>query len=149
MQFWIIPLFLNIKCYFHGLLHHYEAFILNKGNSWAAISAGGYHTIALNTEKQLMAWGSNQYGQLGNGTNISEITPTRIGTDADWAKVVAGYAFTVALRTDGTLWAWGGINYCQLGDGTNEDKTTPTPINAFTIYWKSDYSRRMLFAQKH
>ena len=42
------------------------------------IKAGGSSILALDNEGNLYAWGSNYYGQYGNGTNISEIIPIQI-----------------------------------------------------------------------
>ncbi len=42
---------------------------LPNGVTATAISAGGYHSLAIGSEGKLYAWGFNGYGQLGNGTN--------------------------------------------------------------------------------
>jgi alpha-tubulin suppressor-like RCC1 family protein len=49
-------------------------------NDWAAVSAGGYHTMALKADGSLWAWGHNGFGQLGDGTNTFRNTPFQIGT---------------------------------------------------------------------
>ena len=36
-----------------------------------AIAGGGSHSLALKNDGTVMAWGANQNGQLGNGTNGS------------------------------------------------------------------------------
>ena len=41
--------------------------------------AGGNHTVALKKDGTLWAWGANQDGQLGNGTNTDSNTPVQIG----------------------------------------------------------------------
>jgi hypothetical protein len=43
------------------------------------LAAGGDHTVALKKDGTLWAWGSNQDGQLGNGTNTDSHTPVQIG----------------------------------------------------------------------
>jgi alpha-tubulin suppressor-like RCC1 family protein len=100
----------------------------NVGN-WSKVDAGKLHTIAIKTDGTLWAWGSNKYGQLGDGTNTDRFTPTQIGTDKNWAVVSAGnYNTTMAIKTDGTLWAWGSNYGGRLGDGTEVDKNVPTQI---------------------
>jgi len=41
--------------------------------------AGGNHTVAIKKDGTLWAWGWNDIGQLGNGTNKNSNTPVQIG----------------------------------------------------------------------
>ena len=107
--------------------------------NWNAIAAGGNsnggagsRTIALKSDGTLWAWGSNGYGQLGDGTTTTKTTPTQIGTATNWSAIAAGGDHTLALKSDGTLWAWGSNWWGQLGDGTTTNKTTPTQIGTAT-----------------
>ena len=79
-------------------------------NNWSSIAAGFNYGIALKSDGSLWAWGSNSEGQLGDGTNISRISPVQVGTSKDWASVSVGTVHTLAIKTDGSLWAWG-INH--------------------------------------
>lgn len=92
----------------------------------AAIAAGVYHTFALKADTSLLAWGKNDWGQLGDGTKTNRGTPVLIGTG--YSAVAGGLAHTVALKTDGSLWAWGANGGGMLGDGTNTDRLTPVLI---------------------
>ena len=42
------------------------------------IACGVEHTIALLEDGTVWAWGANEFGQLGDGTNTNRNTPTRI-----------------------------------------------------------------------
>ncbi len=102
------------------------------------------HTVGIQVNGTLWAWGYNAFGQIGDGTIINKSTPTQIGTAANWASVAVGASHTIALKTDGTLWAWGNNGNGQLGDGTTAKKTIPTQIGTATN-WASisaggDYS---------
>lgn len=90
-----------------------------------SVSAGRLHTMAIGTDGSLWACGNNEYGQLGDGTNTTRNTPTKIGNDT-WASVSAGTQHTVAIKSDGSLWAWGNNEYGQLGDGTVNAPTNKT-----------------------
>jgi alpha-tubulin suppressor-like RCC1 family protein len=86
------------------------------------------------TDGTLLAWGKNDKGQLGDGTNInnSSIKPV-VGV----SNIIAVFAFelhVVALKSDGTLLSWGDNTYSQLGDGTTTSRSTPSPVlNASNI----------------
>lgn len=94
------------------------------------ISGGFNFSVAIKSDGTLWAWGLNAYGQLGDGTTVSKLVPTRIGTGTNWVSVAAGAYHTVALKADGTLWAWGYNGNGQLGDGTTTIKLVPTRIGS-------------------
>ncbi len=106
------------------------------GQCWAEITAGYNHTIGIKSDGTLWAWGRNDYGQLGDGTNTNKNVPTQIGTDTDWYFAAGGDNHTMAIKTNGTLWAWGRNNFGQLGDGTIINKNTPILVNNDTD-WKT------------
>lgn len=95
---------------------------------WKEVAVSDVHTLAINTDGTLWAWGYNRYGQLGNGTKMDSKTPIQIGTDNNWLAVSNGQYSSLALKNDGTLWAWGYNGNGQMGDGTNVDKSVPTRI---------------------
>ncbi len=96
---------------------------------WQKISAGYAHTLAIRTDGTLWAWGLNNSGQLGNGTNdpVSYI-PVQVGTATNWASVSAGSEHSMAIKTNGTLWAWGRNAESELGNGTNTDSNVPIQV---------------------
>jgi len=49
-----------------------------KATDWVAVTAGNGHTVALKSDGSLWAWGANNHGQLGNGTNINSNVPMRV-----------------------------------------------------------------------
>ena len=42
------------------------------------IAGGGWHSMALKKDGSVWAWGMNDYGQLGNGTNIGSLEPVEV-----------------------------------------------------------------------
>ena len=68
-----------------------------------------YTVFAANTPatSTLWAWGSNDDGQLGDGTTVNKTVPIQIGSSTIWSAIAAGDMRTVGLKSDGTLWAWG------------------------------------------
>ena len=78
----------------------------------------------------LWTWGSNSYGQLGDGTTTQRLTPvTTLSGGTKWKQVAAGGFLSLAIKTDGTLWGWGYNVNGQLG--TNDTVTRSTPVTTF------------------
>lgn len=107
------------------------------------IAAGLYHSVALKTSTNIVAWGRNNLGQtvvpvaLTNGnTNITKITS---GCNSN---------HTVALDSLGNVWAWGDNQYGQCGtlaqqynsDGSADTTSTTVAANSLAAggskYWK-------------
>src|SRR4030065_63784 len=81
---------------------------------------------------EVLAWGDNQYGQLGDGTFIDSSIPIRASVFVDVVEVSGGDFHTIILRKDGTVWAWGLNNFGQLGDGTQSGRTVPVQVSGLT-----------------
>jgi alpha-tubulin suppressor-like RCC1 family protein len=96
---------------------------------WLQQVAGGqYHTLALKADGTVWSWGSNQFGQLGDGTTRQRTTPQQVPGLTDIIAVAAGQSHSVAVRADGTVWTWGRNGSGQLGDGTYTDRNTPAQV---------------------
>jgi alpha-tubulin suppressor-like RCC1 family protein len=74
---------------------------------WALVSAGWLLTLGLRTDGSLWGWGTNTFGQLGDGTTVTKSSLEHIGTDSNWALVSASNEHAAALKTDGSLYTWG------------------------------------------
>jgi alpha-tubulin suppressor-like RCC1 family protein len=95
-----------------------------------AIAAGAGHSVALGANGQVWVWGSNTFGQLGDGTRVSRLLPASISLSSIRA-IAAGRDHTVALKTDETLQAWGLNDSGQLGAITVETlSAAPVPVAA-------------------
>lgn len=94
------------------------------------LSVGFFHCLTIHSDGTLWAWGSNESGQLGDGTQTDRSRPVQVGKDKDWAEVSAGSNYSLAIKKDGTLWAWGTNNCGQLGDGTIKNKSRPIKVSS-------------------
>ena len=101
-----------------------------------SVSCGTQHNLSIKTDGTLWAWGTNNFGQLGNGLTAKVDSPIQIGALTDWAYVAAGTEVSFGVKTDGTLWAWGYNNIGQLGVGDSTNRSSPTQIGALTDWSK-------------
>ena len=101
-------------------------------DDWVALAAGGRHSLGLQSDGTLWAWGANDHGQLGDGATTQQLVPTQTGGNFGWVAVAAGGDSTLAITTDGSLWAWGDNHDGQLGDGTTDERDGPTRVGMDT-----------------
>jgi hypothetical protein len=80
---------------------------------WKDVSVGSEHVLAIRADNTLWGWGTNDSGELGDGTTIDRPTPTLISGES-WSKISAGNGRSVAIRADGALFQWGALRF---GDG--------------------------------
>jgi alpha-tubulin suppressor-like RCC1 family protein len=72
------------------------------------IAAGGVHSLAVDANGNLWAWGSNRRGQLGIGTTGgSSLSPVRVtypvGTTHPIVSIAAGTGHSLALESQSFL----------------------------------------------
>ncbi|MDR2063787.1 MAG: IPT/TIG domain-containing protein [Candidatus Nomurabacteria bacterium] len=108
-----------------------------QGEVITQVAAGEYHSLALSNTGQVYVWGSDEYGQLGDGTVGPNANPTPTNITANFAglsgqivQVAGGRHYSVALSSSGQVYTWGRDQNGQLGDGTvGTPNSNPTPIN--------------------
>ena len=75
------------------------------------------HSLALQSDGTVWAWGSNRWGQLGNGGSIFSKVPRTVRNLSGVVSVAAGGVHSHALEQDGTVWYWGCEWLTEDGDG--------------------------------
>ncbi len=107
------------------------------GLTFASISAGGSeHTCGVTTTGAAYCWGSNAFGQFGNGTTTGSATPVLVSGGLSWASVSAGGNFSCGLTTGGAAYCWGDNSSGRLGNGSFASSSTPAPV-AGGLSWSS------------
>lgn len=79
-------------------------------------------------------WGSNRFGQLGNGTiGGNAQAPVAVSTSGVLSGkvlvgIATGQAFACALDSQGLVYCWGKNSAGQLGDGSGADSLVPVAV---------------------
>ena len=93
-----------------------------------AIAAGGDHFLALDQDQSVWAWGSNYYGQIGDGTGTNRGLPVKIEELPPIKAIAAGSSHSLAIDVDGFVWAWGNGQYGRLGNGSTSNSRVPVQV---------------------
>ena len=100
----------------------------------SAVAAGSQHSVALKSDGTVWAWGTDSYGQLGDGqsSNVAEPVPVQVKgavgqAPAGATAIAAGASHSLAVGSDGTVWGWGDNSFGQLGDG-HKTRFEATPV---------------------
>lgn len=73
------------------------------------VTTGEAHSCALGSGGVVHCWGSNDYGQLGDGTTVTRPNPTRVpGLPANVVEIAAGDWHSCARTATGEVSCWGG-----------------------------------------
>jgi alpha-tubulin suppressor-like RCC1 family protein len=107
-----------------------------RGKTITAIAAGYRHSLVLTSDGEVISWGSNGNGQLGNGTNIDPGSPIKVDVSGALAgkrviAIAAAEDHSLALTEDGLVFAWGDNAYGQLGDNSGSSNSL-VPVPVFT-----------------
>ncbi len=107
------------------------------GKTVVSIKTGGGHCVALCSDDTLVAWGTNDNGQLGDNSVSYRPVPTLVnrasGTSSLFGKTIrsisTGWRHTFALATDGSVSSWGTNQWGQLGNNSTSQSNVPTLAN--------------------
>lgn len=93
------------------------------GKTFTEIAAGDAHSLALDSNGQIYAWGLDSSGQLGRGYHSVSPTrpvPVRVSGALAGKSIIAiacGGSHSLALSSDGHVFSWGNNEDGQLGNG--------------------------------
>ena len=105
------------------------------GTTVTAVSGGGVSgsdfSMALTSTGQVLAWGYNGFGRLGNGTTTDSHVPVSVSLPAGTTvtAISAGQDHGLALTSTGQVLAWGYNGFGQLGNGTTTNSSTPVSVS--------------------
>lgn len=101
---------------------------INKDVKYKQVYAAFQYAVAIDIDGNLWSWGSNDNGQLGNGTQTEGLVPTQITHGTEFVQVSPGSLHSLAIDKNGKLWAWGNkLSYASTKDDMGYI-LTPTQI---------------------
>jgi hypothetical protein len=65
------------------------------------------HTLAVATDGTVWAWGSNERGELGDGTTEARSGPVQVSGLTGVIAIATNSGYSLAKKSDGTVWTWG------------------------------------------
>jgi alpha-tubulin suppressor-like RCC1 family protein len=103
--------------------------VAGAAKTFCQISAGTFHSLAIDKNGRAWAWGRNNEGQLGDNSTISKRTPVSIaGAVKTFCQISAGQYHSLAIDKNGRAWGWAVNDYGELGDNSIVSKLTPVRV---------------------
>ena len=72
------------------------------------VTSAADHTCAIRFDNTVVCWGSNTYGQLGDGTQTDSAVPVLVKGISQAIALSSNGNQTCAVLADNTVWCWGG-----------------------------------------
>ncbi len=92
---------------------------------FVSLAVGSAHACALTGDGTAYCWGNNQFGQLGDSTNVSHTDPAPVAGQIKFKSIFAGVAHTCGIATDGSLACWGDNVAGELGNKSVASQNVP------------------------
>src|SRR5262245_27396963 len=86
--------------------------------------------------RTLYGWGSNSFGEVGDGTNYERHEPVPAARNPNWKVADAGASFACGIDTGRRLYCWGSNSDLRSGDPSGVSHPIPTRITTFAD-WSS------------
>jgi alpha-tubulin suppressor-like RCC1 family protein len=99
-----------------------------KAEPKAQVCAGGAYTCAMKASGEVLCFGDNLDGQLGDGTAVNRSLPVPVVGVSDATRIACGWAHTCVLRRAGGVACWGANDHGELGNGSKDP--TQVPVDA-------------------
>jgi len=95
----------------------------------SVVTLGSSHACARDEERNLRCWGNNDYGQLGDGTRVSRVSPVDVDVpEARRASSGSNHNCSMTDDTPPRLFCWGRNTFGQIGTGDTDDRLEPFEI---------------------
>jgi alpha-tubulin suppressor-like RCC1 family protein len=98
------------------------------------IACGEDFSLALKNDGSFWGWGSNQFGQFGNGsTTASALTPVQSSGVTNVNYMSTGEDHTILIKNDGSIATCGRGSNGQLGNGSTSSASIPQAVSSCPV----------------
>ena len=108
-----------------------------------SVSTGRFNTCVITLTNAVKCWGYNGWGQLGNGSTASSVSPVDVPSLGNISKLSIGEGQICSVSVNGELKCWGRNDQGQVGDGTVSSRLTPFTPDGMSSHvsdvWASGY----------
>jgi alpha-tubulin suppressor-like RCC1 family protein len=104
--------------------------------AWTTVIGMQLHSCGIASGGVPYCWGSDEFGQLGDGgSSVHTESPSPVDTsdiagEKAFVSIQGGWDFTCAVTSYGMAYCWGADDYGQLGNGgTAVLSQSPEPVD--------------------
>jgi len=94
--------------------------------AWRSLALGEAHACGLDAAGQAWCLGRNEFGELGDGSDLAAAAPVPVAGGHVFQAIAVGPMHSCGLDTDGLAWCWG--FGAAVGDGAPADTLRRTPV---------------------
>jgi alpha-tubulin suppressor-like RCC1 family protein len=105
-----------------------------------SLAAGMEHTCALRIDGEVLCWGDNVDGQLGNGNLTDSLRPAVVNGLSEFTDTLASGTNHTCASMNGRLKCWGRDTDGQLGVGSAQNRLAPVEVLAGGPQLQLNYS---------
>ena len=96
-----------------------------------SVAVGESHSCVLLRDGATWCWGSNRYGQLGNGLKTDSVSPVLV-VGHTFTSIDVGTQYSCGVDTSHAVWCWGSNAYHRLGIRSTRSQFTPVRVPKVT-----------------
>ncbi len=104
--------------------------VISIGGMAADVSLGWDHGCAVRVDGQILCWGENAVGQLGDGTATASLFPVLVSIGGPATQISAGQMYSCALRSDSKAFCWGEGTSGKLGNSSPAGSLSPVAAHS-------------------
>lgn len=101
--------------------------VLDSDEKAMKIVNGDQNSCLILDTLELLCWGQNNRGQVGDYSTFDSFSPMTVGFEdiTSISDVVLGFQFTCAITNQGDVYCWGNNNYGQVGEQPGSEVLAP------------------------